>query len=98
MNVSIPLVGGCSAQLSAASGGGRWPGVVVIHDAAGMTRDLLRLHPRLGAAAGRPGCGPRRAYWTGRLHRPDRRHRLLHGGGFALMLAADHGFSVASVN
>jgi carboxymethylenebutenolidase len=129
MNVSIRTPRGeMPAYLSAPSGGGPWPGVVVIHDAAG--RDP-RSAPtdRMGLASeGFLAVAPNLFYWGGRwtclfafirdsarplgdldaarawlAGRDDCTGRtgvigFCMGGGFGLVLAADHGFSVASVN
>jgi carboxymethylenebutenolidase len=128
MNMSIRTSRGeMLAYLAAPPGSGPWPGVVVIHDAAGVTHDLHRQADWL-AAEGFLALAPDLFYWGGRwtclfayirdsakpLGDLDAARNWLTGqndctgrtgvigfcmgGGFALMLAADHGFSVASVN
>ena len=111
--------------------GAPWPGVVVLHDVAGMSEDL-RNQTRWLAKAGSPGSRAelafsrrkdemsfrRRARPQGEARSDVRRrgscpHRLIKhpectgkigvigfcmGGGFALLLAPDHGFGAASVN
>jgi carboxymethylenebutenolidase len=128
MNVSIRTPRGeMPAYFSLPEGVGPWPGVVVIHDAAGVTHDLYSQADWL-ASEGFVALAPDLFYWGGRWTclfsfmrdwaRPlgdldtarvwlAQRNECTGrtgvigfgmGGGFALMLAADHGFSVASVN
>ena len=130
--VSIPAPGGAlPAYVSMPSGPGPWPGVVVLHDLVGMSRDLrdqadwlaaagfLVVAPDLFRGNRRPTCmfrliretlrgqGPTFAdieaagRWLS--GRPDCTGRtgvigFCLGGGFALLLAADHRFDAASVN
>jgi carboxymethylenebutenolidase len=115
------------AYFSPPHGIGPWPGVVVIHDAAGETRDLYNQADWL-ASEGFLALAPHLFYWGTRWRclfaairnpahplpdldaartwlatREDCTGRtgvigFCMGGGLALMLAADHAFSVASVN
>lgn len=128
MNVDIATPRGeMPAYLKAPPAAGPWPGVVVIHDAAGVTRDLHEQVDWL-ASEGFLALAPDLFYWGKRwtclfAAIRDPAHPLpdldtarawlaarkdctgqtavigfCMGGGLALMLAADHGFSVASVN
>jgi carboxymethylenebutenolidase len=130
VSISAPA-GALPGYLATPSGEGPWPGVVVLHDVAGMTRDLrnqvdwlagagyLAVAPDLFRGDRRPACIFRmiRETWrrqgptfedieaVGRwlAERPPCTGRVgvigfCLGGGFALLLAADHRFDAASVN
>ena len=131
-DVSISAPGGpLPGYLAVPTGSGPWPGVVVLHDLAGMSQDLrnqadwlagagyLAVAPDLFRGNRGPTCMMRmmRETWrrqgptfddiqaTGRwlAERPDCTGRIgvlgfCLGGGFALLLAAEHRFDAASVN
>jgi carboxymethylenebutenolidase len=131
-DVTIPAPGGAlPGYLATPTGSGPWPGVVVLHDLAGMSSDLrnqadwladagyLAVAPDLFRGRRRATCMIRMIRQTLRgsgptfddiagaggwlAERPDCTGRIgvigfCLGGGFALLMAAEHRFDAASVN